>query len=260
MIKPVKLPFILLGVFSLNAQVTAVLNRFPARSPEIEIQNNSAVNLTAFAVSMAPRPEVANTSPFIVVVDAGPFIVFVDAAFDTDQISKPHSREALVPLPPNEQYIVPVTAGFRGGRMIDLFEPPVTIAAIFADGSTTGDAALLSRLVSRRGTMLQAVELAHEILAEAGRHNVPRDQLVKQFRTMADSLNHWYLPPEQQVGRTLYESIVEKLMNLPQQQVGSAFPPTTFVDQELTELNRQRVTLLESQPSLGLAAAIPKRQ
>ena len=143
--------------------------------------------------------------------------------------------------------------------MVDLFEPPV-ISAIFADGSTTGDTALLSRLVSRRGSMLQAVELAHEILADAGRHNVPRDQLVKQFRMMADSLNHWYLPPEQQVGGTLYKSVAEKLMNLPQQQVGSAFPPSTFVDQALTELNRQRVALLESQPDLGLLAAIPKRQ
>jgi hypothetical protein len=33
----------------------------------------------------------------------------------------------------------------------DLFEPPLTIAAGFEDGSTTGDAALLSRLVSGRG-------------------------------------------------------------------------------------------------------------
>ena len=85
-------------------------------------------------------------------------------------------------------------------------------------------------------------------------------QLVKQFWTMAASLNHWYLPPEQQVGGTLYKSVAEKLMNLPQQQVGSAFPPSTFVDQALTELNRQRVALLESQPDLGLLAAIPKRQ
>jgi hypothetical protein len=255
MTTPVKLAVMLLGVFSLNAQVTAVLNRFPARSPEIEVQNNSSVNLTAFAVSMLPRPEVnANTRPFI---------IFVDAAFDTDRviiIPIPNPRKAVVPLPPNEKYIVPVTAGFRGGRMIDLFEPPLTIAAVFADGSTTGDEALLSRLVSRRGSMLQAVELTREILAEAGRHNVPRDQLVKQFWTMADSLNHWYLPPEQQVGSALYKTVAEKLMNLPQQQVGSAFPPTAFVDQELTELNRQRVTLLESKPGLGLVAAIPKRQ
>ena len=155
--------------YSLDAQVAVVLNRLNDGWPEIEIQNNSSVNLTAFAVSMLPRPEVdANTRPFI---------VFVDAAFDTDRviiIPIPHPREAVVPLPPNEKYTVPVTVGFRGGRMVDLFEPPV-ISAIFADGSTTGDAALLSRLVARRGSMLQAVELAREILAEAGRHNVPRD-------------------------------------------------------------------------------------
>jgi len=150
-------------------------------------------------------------------------------------------------------------AGFRGGRVVDLFERPITIAAAFEDGSATGDAALLSRLVSRRGSMLQEVELACEILSDAGSHSVPRGQLVQQFRTMADSLNHCYLPPEQQVGRTLYKSIVEKLMNLPPQQAGSPFPPTTFVEQEIIALNHQRIALLESQPGLGVVATTPRR-
>jgi hypothetical protein len=55
-------------------RVAAVLTRFPARSPEIEIQNNSTVNLTAFAVSIDPVAQ-ADTS-------TGPFIIFVDAAIE----------------------------------------------------------------------------------------------------------------------------------------------------------------------------------
>jgi hypothetical protein len=134
---------------------------------------------------------------------------------------------------------------------VDLFEPPVIHAAVFADGTTVGDAALLARLLSRRVNMLQAVELAREVLTDAGKRNVPRGQLVKQFATMADSLDHWYLPLEQSVGRALYQSISEQLLNLPQSQIGSAFPPTAFVEQQSAVLNRQRTTLLESLPRLS---------
>jgi len=49
--------------------------------------------------------------------------------------------------------------------------------------------------------MLQAVEMALATLTDAGAHNLPRSQLVSQFRRLADSVNHWYLPPEQQVAR-----------------------------------------------------------
>jgi len=243
-----KFASVLFGVVSLNAQVMAILNRFPARSSEIEIRNNSTVTLMAFAVSMVPIQQGNADSP--------PFIVFVDAVVSTDRISSPHQLGAAMPLPPNQKCVVPVAEMVRGGRRLDLYEPPITLAGVFADGSTTGDAALLSRLVSRRASILQAVELAHEILSDSGKHNVPPSQFIQRFRSTADSLNHWYLPPEQQVGRVLYESIIEKLMNLPQQQVGSAFPPTDFVEQAVRELNRQRVALLESQPSLGTVAGI----
>jgi hypothetical protein len=155
-----------------------------------------------------------------------------------------------------------VTIRFRpGGQPIEgLFEEPIVTAGILANGTTTGDGALLTRLIVRRGNQLAAVEMAMEMLSDAGRRNVPRDQLIEQFKKMVKSVSHWYLPPEQQVGRTLYQSIIGRLMNLPDLQAGSPFPPTAFVEQETAMLNRQRTTLLESQPRLSLAGAVPGRR
>jgi hypothetical protein len=230
---------VLACVFSLEAQITATLNRLPNGLPEIRIRNNSAVSLAAFAIRMNP----------VVRSDAtlAPFLVYVDTAVDT----------MAAPLLPNQERTVQVTIRFRPGRPVeDLFEQPIVSAGIFAEGTTTGDAALLTRLMSRRSNMLAAVETSMEMLSDAGRHNVPRDRLIEHFRKMEGSVSHWYLPPEQQVGRGLYQSIIAKLIDLPDEAVGSPFPPSTFVEQETAALNRQRVTLLESQPSLADAAFI----
>ncbi len=234
--------------FSVQAQITAVLKRFPARGPEIEIRNDSSVNLTAFAVSMAA---VATT-----VADGAPFLVYVDTAVDGDRLAMPYQLTTVMPLPPGEQYGVGVPDRRQAGRREDLFEPPIVTAAVFADGTTSGDRALLARLMLRRCNMLQAVELALEMLTDAGKHNVPRSQLIGQFKMMADSVHHWYLPGEQQVGRRLYEEIVGKLMNLPELQLGSPFPPTAFVEQETALLTRRRTMLLESRPNLTETAAV----
>ena len=235
----VSVAWVLGCAFSLNAQIAATLNRFPARSSEIRIRNNSAVSLAAFAIGMAP---VAQDAP-----NSAPLLVYVDTAVD----------ETAMPLLPNQEYTIPVPSRFRPGQpREDLFEPPIVTAAIFADGATTGDAALLRRLILRRCNMLQAVEAALNMLSDAGRHNVPRGQLVEQFQKMADSVNHWYLLPEQQVGRSLYQLMIGKLMNLPEGPLGSPFPPTAFVEEESAMLNRQRVALRDSQPSLADAALI----
>jgi len=179
--------------------------------------------------------------------DSAPLVVYVDTAID----------QTAMPLLPNQEYAVPVPSRFRPGQpQEDLFEPPIVTAGIFADGATTGDTALLSRLILRRCNMLQALEAALEMLSDAGRHNVPRSQLIEQFRNMADSVNHWYLPQEQQVGRSLYQSMIGKLMNLPEGPLGSPFPPAAFVEDETAMLNRQRVALLNSQPNLADAARI----
>jgi hypothetical protein len=135
----------------------------------------------------------------------------------------------------------------------------VAFAGIFEDGATTGNPGLLTRLMLRRSNMLLAVETTMETLAEAGNRNVPRDQLIKQFRRLADSLNRWYVSREQQVGRGLYQSMVGKLINLQDGPIGSPFPPSAFVEQETALLNHRRVTLRESQPSLADLARIGTR-
>lgn len=114
------------------------------------------------------------------------------------------------------------------GKNTPVFEQPV-VAAISTDGSTTGDGALLTQLLSRRSSMLSAVELAMETLRDTGHTNVPRHQLVREFEKLADSVRRWYLPVEQRIGADLYQSIAGKLLNLPEGPLGSPFPPTAFV-------------------------------
>ena len=229
---------VLACAFSLDAQITVTVNREPGGLPYLRIRNNSAVSLAAFAVSMNYVDRSA--------ANYAPLMVYVDPAIDT----------TAKPLPPNQEHTVQVFLRSRPGQPIDhLFEEPIT-AGIFADGSTTGDAALLTRLMWRRSNMLLAVETALETLSDAGRSNIPRDQLIKQFKRMADSLRRWYLSPEQQIGLQVYQPIIGKLMNLPEGEPGSPFPPSTFVAAETAVLVQQRAALSESQPSLADAASI----
>jgi hypothetical protein len=215
---------------SLDAQITATLRQAGNRPPEVEVRNDSADAMIAFAIRMEPRADAGEAQ-------RTPFVAFFDAAVD----------QGPMPLSANQRYGVPLPSRYRLGQGPEaLAVPPIVSAAIFADGSTSGDAVLLERLIARRCNMLQAVELAREMLSAAGRHNAPRAQLTAEFQRMADSLNHWYLPPEQQVGRGVYQAMVGKLMGLPDQGFGAAFPPTVFVEQEVAALSRQRTALLEA--------------
>ena len=247
----ISMAFVLACAFSLAAQITSTLNHLHDGVDEVRIRNNSPTTLLAFAVTVkqVPRNAYASNAPFVVY---------------SDPLIEPETK----PLPAREERVV-IVSGIgpdldHVGRLrcfgaCSKLEEPIVTAGILANGATTGDAALLSRLVSRRSSRLQAVETALETLSDAGRHNVPRGQLIEQFKKMADSARRWYLPPEQRVGSDVYQSIVGKLMNLPDEQAGSPFPPAAFVLQETAMLNQQRVALLESQPSLADAFLISTR-
>ena len=135
-------------------------------------------------------------------------------------------------------------------------EEPIVTAGIFADGATTGDAALLTRLMLRRSNMLLAVETSIETLSNAERQSVSRYQLIVQFKKITDSLHRWYLPLEQQIGLRVYEPILGKLVNMPKGQDGSPDPLSSFIEEETALLRQRRVTLSESQPSLVDAALL----
>jgi len=219
-----RLTLALLTVAAAHAQLTATLRTPAGRSPEVELRNDSQQAVIAIALRM-PAAE----------ADAPPFLFFRDAAVDA----------APLPLAQSQTYAVDIPID---RRRRPLYTAPIDTAALFADSSSTGDPALVASLMLRRRNMLQAVELARDLLAAASKRNVPRAQLTKQFQQLADSLDHWYLPAEQQVGRMVYQSIVGKLLNLPDQRLGDPFPPTAFVTEELAALDRQRTTLMAAIP------------
>ncbi len=232
-------------VFSLNAQITAFLKARPDGSNEVRVGNDEPVVVPAFAAQASGGNHVEFESSRGASREILS-IVYVDSLID----------DVPKPLQPNEERVVKDGGGllWEGKRVIVTYELPIRTAGILADGRTFGDAELLRRLILRRCNMLQVVETSLDILSDAGRRNVSRDLLVNEFRKMADSLNRWYVPPELQLGHNLYQSMMGKLLNLPDEPPGSPFPPDSFVTQETATLNRLRVTLRDSQPSLTEAA------
>jgi hypothetical protein len=238
---------VLACAFSLNAQITATLKTLPDGSNEIRIRNDAAVTLSAYVVSaqmhLVGARNVSRKLPLQ--------LLYADSLVDV----------AAMPLLPNEERALP--SDFLRLRVepppaprppYGVFEQPIVTAGILADGTVIGDTGLISRMMMRRSTMLLAVETALESLSDAGQHNVPPAWLIEQFRRMA--LSRFYLLPEQQVGRDLYQSILGKLINLPEQPLGSPFPPTAFVEQETAMLRQRRAALVESRPSLEDAARV----
>ncbi len=236
-----------------TAQIGTTLNRLPTGEIQITVRNNSDQTLTAFAVSakvipVGPATGIRDTS-------STRWTAYYDSSMDL----------TVKAMPPNQQRTISARVGCRlpmglrlekGNKAIpasncDQYEQPLTTAGIYEDGSTTGNAVLLTRLMLRRSSMLLAIDNASAALAEAGKHNYPRGQLVEQFKKLVDSAGGWYLFPEQQIGRDLFESIIGKLKNLPQGELGEPFPPTAFIAEESARLKQMRVALWDSQPSLA---------
>jgi hypothetical protein len=261
----VSLAVVLLGcAASLAAQINATLSRLPDGAIEVRVRNDSAIGATAFAIKVdhASGSAVADTRR-VVYLDQD--TVYVDTAIDI----------ALRALQPKQQQTYrPQLRSHMGGptalpqvlsgerkqtlMQVDLSKHTVTTAGVFADGTTSGDTGLVTRLMLRRSNMLLAVDLTLEMISDAGRRNVPRDQLIGQFKKLADSVRRGYLLPEQRVGLDLYQSMIGKLINLPELKDGAPFPPSNFVEPETALLRKQRVALVESQPSLFSVAGSSK--
>ena len=237
----ISLASILAFAFTLNAQITATVHPASNGSNEIRVRNNGAVTLTAFAIRTRLTNGLSNA----------PLLLYSDSLIDSLAIPVPPKQDSKV----HPALAVDMLTGkLVNGKLVygpPDYEQPMVTAGIFADGTTTGDGELLNGLLWRRSNVLQAVELAFNILSDAGRHNVPRDQLIGQFKMMADSTRRWYLPPEQRIGSDVYQYIVGELVNLPPEGLGSPFPPADFVTKETAMLNQQRVALLESAPHLA---------
>ena len=245
---------------SLDAQVAISLSRSSDGSTEIKVRNNSTFGLKAFAISASLTS--ANLEAKRSAAAHPPFVSYYDSAIDSTTATIPPNQERV--LPPVSIICAPPmnvvdalrkreevrTDGQSGDELFCELGQPI-VAGVFDDGSSTGDAALLARLMLRRSNILFAIDTTLDALAYAGKHNIPRDQLVRQFSDLADSLNRWYLPPEQQVGIGLYESMAGKLRDLPKQELGAAFPPSAFVAQETVALKQRRATLWESLPNLA---------
>jgi hypothetical protein len=174
---------------SLEAQIVGSVNRSADGFELIRIRNNSSKPLVAFVLSV--KHESPNTVPDRNSLNR-PLVVFSDPLID----------RTTTPLQTGEERMISMLAvhqlppgSFRNGT--HLLEDSMLTAGIYTDGTTTGDTILLGRLLVRRSNMLQAVETTLAALSNAGGHNIPRSQLVVEFQTLADSLNHWYLPLEQ---------------------------------------------------------------
>jgi hypothetical protein len=233
---------VLACTFPLDAQIAATINRTSSGSDEVRIRNDSASSLVAFVAAVKQSGLNSNAS-------RAPLLLYADPLIDG----------AITPIKSGEDRLVLVN-GFRdpSGKPRP-WQEPVLAAGIFEDGTIAGDGTLLMRLMFRRSNMLLAIETALEIIMDAGKRNILREQLIRQFTRMADLMNRGYLSPEQQIGRGLYQSIAGKLLNLPPPEVGAPFPPSAFVEREAAMLNRQRVRLLESVPSLIDGAFIEGR-
>lgn len=218
----------------LQSQIIAIPGRSAAGVAEIRVRNGGTVGIVALAVAMNP---LQNSE------DLSPFAAFFDSVFDKTESIRPGDGRTI-----------PILLRLRPGIQIgELFELPIATAAILTDGNTTGDPVLLSRLMLRRCNRLLAVETAMDMLSDAGRRNVPRNDLLDRFDKLADLMWKWYVPPEQQVGREVYRSIHDQIKQLPDQPVGSPFPPSAFVEEQRKVLNKERVALLASQPALSTA-------
>jgi hypothetical protein len=235
-VKAINLFGSLLGcVFSLNAQVTARVSQLPDGSNRITIRNAGVVPLAAYAIAASVRG--GGHSPVEVYSD-----LTVAPLSGNQEVTETMSI-LCGDADPSARVFARVNLKQKK-HLCGLGQP--RIAAVFANGSTTGDPVLLSRILFRRRSTLLALETTLNILSNASRFNATREQLIREFKRLADSRNPRHLPPEPEPAREIYRDMVGKLVNLTKGRSGSSFRPSSFVAQQSAILRQQRSALLQS--------------
>jgi hypothetical protein len=245
------LSFVLLAACAAaaSAQVAATVGLAPDGSTEITLRNDGPVELTAYAIRVTYHTQQPEFD--------GPIVVYVDPVLDTRPVPRPPtSRTESGPIAPGGEFtfLAGNMVAYNLGRGRPVFDQPI-VAGIFADGSTTGDTGLLTLLMLRRSNMLAAVETSLEILTAAAQRGTPPAEVAQQLDTIAATLRHWYLPKEQTVGLELYESIIARVMALPEERADEPSPLSTLVAEERPALLQRRALLLGARPGLAAASA-----
>ncbi len=220
-----KLALVLLAcAFSLPAQLIFTTDN----ADEVKIRNTSAGDLTAFAVRM---PRVMGTGPSnnvgVAIFDA---VIGPEAA-----------------LAPNGERFIQRKIRYGSKAPEDV----AATAAIFADGSSTGDPVLINSLLARRSNLLLAIDMSLEAFADGERQGASLYDLIGRFKRLSEGNHRWYLSQDQQIGLTVYEPILAKLMHMPKSPQGSPDVLAAYLAQETAALRKRRLVLSESQPSLG---------
>ena len=148
--------FVLACVCPSDAQILTTQRRLDDGRTEIKIKNNSAVAVTAFAISaklITANREARNTAADSL------FLAYDDPAIDSSMELLPSQERVLPPVGIMCGPVVKQSSNdslrdagraradrqYRRSLICELEQ--ATIAAVFADGSTTGDATLLTRLL-----------------------------------------------------------------------------------------------------------------
>lgn len=239
--KAINLFGLLLGcVFSLNAQVIARVSQLPNGSNRITIRNNGVVPLAAYAIAANVR-------------GGGHSQVEVYSDLTVAPLSRNQEVTETMSIwcgDADQSALAFARINLKQKKRLCGLEQP-RIGGVLANGGTIGDPVLLMRVLLRRRSTLLALDTTLDRLSNAGRFNITRGQLIREFERMVDSRSRGSLLPEQDSGREIYQEMVGTLMNLEKGRQGSITPPSSFLAQQSAIFRQQRCALLASQPNLA---------